>query len=219
MFNTAFPSLNADRSERVAVSRPDVAIVFRVVLQGIAWLGESVDVLAPSYDARMWAPIVSVHSESKLCNINNLLLNPRLEDGTPYASLPPGGKAEHLRVLAGRLEQCSFRKKIAALWSSQAMELRRQGFAATRHVLDGDVERAAAAAAVGRERLQTCGSGGRGRMGSGGRGRMESCLGAFKRCAKCQVVRYCSPECQLADWKMHRKGCKAREKKGESPFN
>ena len=28
-------------------------------------------------------------------------------------------------------------------------------------------------------------------------------------CSRCQVVRYCSRECQLADWKAHKPACVA----------
>ena len=29
-----------------------------------------------------------------------------------------------------------------------------------------------------------------------------------KRCGGCKLVRYCSEECQLGDWKEHKKSCK-----------
>jgi len=31
----------------------------------------------------------------------------------------------------------------------------------------------------------------------------------FKRCSKCRIVYYCSAECQLGDWKVHRTKCQA----------
>ncbi|CZT09134.1 uncharacterized protein RAG0_13991 [Rhynchosporium agropyri] len=34
---------------------------------------------------------------------------------------------------------------------------------------------------------------------------------ALSKCARCLVVWYCSPECQRADWKEHKKTCKASE--------
>ena len=41
---------------------------------------------------------------------------------------------------------------------------------------------------------------GKGNSGDGGKGLL--------RCSRCQVVRYCSVECQRADWKEHKKVCK-----------
>ena len=39
----------------------------------------------------------------------------------------------------------------------------------------------------------------------------------MKKCSVCQLVRYCSQECQQEDWKKHKKVCKqagARKKDG-----
>ena len=39
----------------------------------------------------------------------------------------------------------------------------------------------------------------------------------MKKCSVCKLVRYCSEECQLKDWKEHKKSCKevaARKKEG-----
>ena len=38
----------------------------------------------------------------------------------------------------------------------------------------------------------------------------------MKKCSVCKLVRYCSEECQLGDWKSHKKSCKnaAARKKG-----
>ena len=30
----------------------------------------------------------------------------------------------------------------------------------------------------------------------------------FKKCSVCRLARYCSRECQLGDWKAHKKTCK-----------
>lgn len=35
--------------------------------------------------------------------------------------------------------------------------------------------------------------------------------GKLKRCATCREVKYCSPECQLADWKSHKVLCEKKE--------
>ncbi|KAJ7167643.1 hypothetical protein C8R46DRAFT_254264 [Mycena filopes] len=32
-------------------------------------------------------------------------------------------------------------------------------------------------------------------------------LGDLRRCSRCQIARYCSPECQRADWKDHKPRC------------
>ena len=38
----------------------------------------------------------------------------------------------------------------------------------------------------------------------------------MKKCSVCKLVRYCSEECQLEDWKKHKKKCKLPEpRKGE----
>ena len=40
----------------------------------------------------------------------------------------------------------------------------------------------------------------------------------MQKCSRCRLVRYCSRDCQLADWKEHKKACKkaaAREKDGK----
>jgi len=37
----------------------------------------------------------------------------------------------------------------------------------------------------------------------------------MKKCSVCRLVRYCSQECQLEDWKEHKKSCKkAAARKG-----
>ena len=38
----------------------------------------------------------------------------------------------------------------------------------------------------------------------------------MQKCSRCRLVRYCSRDCQLADWKEHKKSCKkaAARKKG-----
>lgn len=43
----------------------------------------------------------------------------------------------------------------------------------------------------------------------------------LKRCAKCQNMQYCSRECQLADWKSHKKNCTALKAAsgGQTNFN
>lgn len=40
-------------------------------------------------------------------------------------------------------------------------------------------------------------------------GRQEDAVRAFKVCARCDAVFYCGRECQKADWKAHKKTCKA----------
>ena len=40
-------------------------------------------------------------------------------------------------------------------------------------------------------------------------GRQEDAVRAFKACARCNAVFYCGRECQKADWKAHKKACKA----------
>lgn len=34
----------------------------------------------------------------------------------------------------------------------------------------------------------------------------------MKRCSRCKYIRYCSEECQVADWKQHRKECDSMSK-------
>ena len=40
----------------------------------------------------------------------------------------------------------------------------------------------------------------------------------MKKCSVCKLARYCTEECQLKDWKEHKKSCKpkaaARKKEG-----
>ncbi|KAF4625385.1 hypothetical protein G7Y89_g12782 [Cudoniella acicularis] len=38
----------------------------------------------------------------------------------------------------------------------------------------------------------------------------------LKRCAKCQVTRYCSQECQKEDWKTHKRICAGQSQAGQS---
>ncbi|TVY83493.1 hypothetical protein LSUE1_G004861 [Lachnellula suecica] len=38
----------------------------------------------------------------------------------------------------------------------------------------------------------------------------------LKKCAKCQVTKYCSRECQKDDWKAHKKICSAQSQSGDS---
>ena len=40
-------------------------------------------------------------------------------------------------------------------------------------------------------------------------GRQEDAVRAFKACARCDAAFYCGRECQKADWKSHKKACKA----------
>ena len=40
-------------------------------------------------------------------------------------------------------------------------------------------------------------------------GRHEDSVRAFKACARCEAVFYCGRVCQKADWKTHKKACKA----------
>jgi hypothetical protein len=42
----------------------------------------------------------------------------------------------------------------------------------------------------------------------GGCGAVESCPKAFKTCARCHSVVYCSRDCQLAAWPSHKRDCK-----------
>ena len=35
----------------------------------------------------------------------------------------------------------------------------------------------------------------------------------MKKCSACRLVRYCSEECQLADWKSHKGPCKTKVRK------
>ena len=39
-------------------------------------------------------------------------------------------------------------------------------------------------------------------------GKKEDTAFEFKRCGRCKIVRYCSPECQKKDWEFHKKSCK-----------
>ena len=34
----------------------------------------------------------------------------------------------------------------------------------------------------------------------------------MKKCSACRLVRYCAEECQLKDWKEHKKACKKKKK-------
>ena len=43
---------------------------------------------------------------------------------------------------------------------------------------------------------------------------LSSCSNlATKKCSRCRAVYYCSPECNAANWKVHKKDCKKVEKK------
>ena len=51
-------------------------------------------------------------------------------------------------------------------------------------------------------------------------GKKESELSIpLKRCAKCQTGRYCSRECQKADWKNHKKNCGSRSSQNDGAAN
>ena len=39
--------------------------------------------------------------------------------------------------------------------------------------------------------------------------------GKLKSCSRCKRVRYCSRECQVKDWKTHKKFCKEVQKANE----
>ena len=41
--------------------------------------------------------------------------------------------------------------------------------------------------------------------------KVETRFGQFNVCSACRSVYYCSRECQLADWKAHKKACKQKQ--------
>jgi hypothetical protein len=96
----------------------------------------------------------------------------------------------------------SFRRELDELWQSPQLVNLRLAWAEMkprhfRHIRDAKQRADADVARLG---LATC--------ANAGCGAKESCPKAFKTCARCHSVVYCSRNCQLAAWPAHKRDCK-----------
>jgi len=178
LYDTPFPPLPTNSDN----ARQQISMMVDCVMFAVRWMGASLDGAAD--DARngvQW----------------------QLMRGRHDYSLTANKLCGAVSMFLNRAQTFTpFRLKLHELWHSPQLASRRQLWVETmpRQMQAAEAAAQRADADIARQGLAVC--------ARAGCGAVESCPKAFKTCARCHSVVYCSRDCQLAAWPSHKRDCK-----------